>query len=470
MCGIVGVFGHPWAASITRCGLSALQHRGQESAGVAVYDGHAIRIHKEMGLVMDALTDDCIAELQGSAAIGHTRYSTTGGSVLCNAQPIDLLTKFGRVAIAHNGNLTNTPELRRALCDRETYYKSSADSEVILHHLDRSDKFALADALIQMLGRVEGAYSLLVLNHDRMIAVRDPYGVRPLVVGEMEGATVFASETCALEMVGASFVAEVAPGELWEVNEGGRQKPIQAFSPTPAPCLFERIYFANPKSILDGNSIEQARTAIGRLLANEAPPPPDSIVVPVPTSAYDYAFGYASASGRPLQFGLKLRPGFNETRSFIASLQSEREHTVFTKLEAVKSIVEGQKVTMIEDSIVRGTNTPRLVRMLREAGATEVHVRIAAPPIRHSCFWGIDIAHREGLIAANRSVEDVRREIGADSLYYGSLDAWQKVRGEKPGTPFCDGCFTGEYHMPLPKDESAYLALVSKESREPVLA
>ena len=450
MCGIFGIWGHPEASKMARLGLYALQHRGQESAGIVSVDdagtAHSVR---KMGHVSEAFTGEDLQTLPGQVAIGHTRYSTAGTSTLDNAQPVLVRFRDGHLALAHNGNLTNATELRRELEDRGSIFSSSMDSEVLVHRMARSSAVAPEHKLADALARVEGAYSLLVLIGDTLLLARDPRGWRPLVMGKLGDAYVAASETCALDIVGAKVLREVQPGEIVAIDRAG-MRSMQAFEPKPLKrCVFEYIYFARPDSYVFSGSVDRARRALGRQLAIEQPTPSADFVFSVPDSSNAAALGYAEASGLPLELAL-IRNHY-VGRTFIQPSQDDRDAKVKVKYNAVREVLAGKSVVMVDDSIVRGTTTRGLVALVRAAGAREVHMRVSSPPITGPCYYGIDTPRREELIAANHPIEEIARRIGVDSLGYLSLDGMLKAVPGGPGG-FCHACFSGDYPTPPPLD------------------
>ncbi len=445
-CAVMGVYGHPEAANMVYLGLYALQHRGQESSGIVSSDGKNLISHRQMGLVADVFKEDVIKRLEGSSAIGHNRYSTTGQSHLKNAQPFVVEYSQGPIAISHNGNLVNGTLLREELEQAGSIFQSTSDTEVIIHLIATSKESSLMGRIIEALARARGAYSLLFLTLDRMIAARDPMGFRPLVLGRFQsgpsaGACVVASETCALDLIEASYWRDVEPGEIVVIGPDGVES-LKPFPPAPhAKCIFEYIYFARPDSNLFGHNVYQVRKALGRQLARENGIPAD-LVTPVPDSGVPAAIGYAEESGIPLDFGL-IRNHY-VGRTFIEPAQSIRHFGVKIKLNAQRAVLEGKRVVVVDDSIVRGTTSRKIIRMLRDAGAKEVHMRISSPPTVGPCYYGIDTPTRTELIAANGSVEETRRFIEADTLAYLSRDGmYTYFDGKSQG--FCDACFTGNY-------------------------
>ncbi|HEY3352212.1 MAG TPA: amidophosphoribosyltransferase [Polyangia bacterium] len=453
MCGIIGIFGHPEAANLAYLGLHALQHRGQESAGLVSTDGSQLFTHRGMGLVPDVFDAATLASLPGRAAIGHVRYSTTGQSQLRNAQPLALEYAGGSLAVAHNGNLVNAEELRQSLERRGAIFQTTTDTEVITHliaHAAGSPEDRIASALAQ----VQGAYSLCFLTDRSMIAVRDPHGIRPLALGRLGGAWLVASESCAFALVGAEYVREIEPGELLVIDEAGPHSH-RPFPPAQQRfCIFEYVYFARPDSRLEGVSVYTAREQMGRRLAQAHPVVAD-VVIPVPDSGMAAAIGYARESGIPYDMGL-IRSHY-VGRTFIEPQQSIRHFGVKLKLSAVREVLEGQRVVVIDDSIVRGTTSRKIVDMIRQAGATEVHLRISSPPTRHPCYYGIDTPSRRELIASSKSLEEIRDFTGADSLGYLATEGMvAAVQGALEGTgratstgaarlTFCTACFSGDY-------------------------
>ncbi len=448
-CGVFGIIGTPDAAALTALGLHALQHRGQEAAGVASYDGAAFRTERHLGLVSDNFSDaSVLSRLKGAAAIGHTRYSTQGETVLKNVQPLYADLDRNGIAIAHNGNLTNARRLRTDLVQRGCIFQSTSDSELFLHLTARSHHLQMIDKLIDALKQVEGAYALTVLTKDALIGARDPVGIRPLILGDLNGAPILASETCALDLIGAKFVRDIRPGEVVVCRANGEVESRQAFPRTaPArPCIFELIYFARPNSVVDGKSVYQLRKKLGSRLAEEAPCDAD-MVSPIPDSGVPAAIGYAQASGLPYEMAL-IRSHF-VGRTFIEPEQRIREAGVARKHSPNRGAIEGKRIVLIDDSIVRGTTSRKIVQMLRAAGAREVHMRVACPPILYPDFYGIDTPSRDELIAAQMSVDEIRAEIGVDSLAFLSLNGLYEAVGKGPrddaAPAFTDHCFTGDY-------------------------
>jgi amidophosphoribosyltransferase len=450
MCGIVGVRGTSDAAAIAHLGLYSLQHRGQESAGIVVADdngtAHAIR---GMGLVSEALEPEALAQLGGRLAIGHTRYSTTGSSTLDNAQPVLVRFRGGYITLAHNGNIVNATELRRELESMGSIFSSTMDSEILVHRMARSTSEIPEERLAQALAGVEGAYSLLVATGDTLMAVRDPRGWRPLCIGALGDAVVFASETCALDMVGATYLRDVRPGEIVIADDSGLRS-VQALLPLESRrCVFEYVYFARPDSRIFGGSVDRARRALGHQLGRECPAPTADLVFGVPDSANAAALGYAEETGLPLELAL-IRNHY-VGRTFIQPSQEGRVQKVKVKYNAVREVLEGKSVVMVDDSMVRGTTTRGLVSMIRAAGAREIHMRIASPPVTGPCYYGIDMPSREELIAANLTVDEIAQHVGVDSLGFLSLEGMLDSVPDGPHG-FCHACFSGDYPTPPPTD------------------
>src|SRR5215813_5761688 len=421
-CGVVAIHSNPEAEKLAYLGLHALQHRGQESAGIATSDGMNLHSHKSMGLVADIFTPEVLDQLRGTLAIGHSRYSTAGDSALLNAQPIMVQSNKGQIALAHNGNLVNAPDIRGRLESQGSIFQTNSDTEVIVHLIALSREQTLPEAMADALRRVEGAFSLVMMSNDRIFAVRDPRGFRPLAMGRIPAQTggkqdtmVFASETCAFDLIGAEYIRDVKPGELVIVSSEGISSRFYATSAPQSSCIFEHVYFSRPDSLVFGRSVQTSREELGRQLAREAGVEAD-LVVPVPDSGVTAAVGYAAESGIPFRFAL-IRNHY-VGRTFIEPSQSVRDFGVRLKLNPVRSLLEGKCVVLIDDSIVRGTTSRKIVRMIRNAGATEVHMRVSCPPTISPCYYGVDTPSRKQLIAANKSVEEIRRFIGADSLAY----------------------------------------------------
>jgi len=448
-CGVMAVHGHPEASKLAYLGLYALQHRGQESAGIASSD--VVRLHniKAMGLVADIFTEDVLSRLPGSLAIGHTRYSTTGDSALLNAQPIRVECNKGAIALAHNGNLVNAQILRRQLEHSGSIFQTTSDTEVVVHLIAQSKEQTLPDAIADALRRIEGAFSLVLMTRDRIFAARDPHGFRPLSMatlpsasGSGQRAVVFGSETCAFDLIGAHYERDVQPGELVVVGSEGIHSTFFAPPRQPASCIFEHVYFSRPDSVIFGRPVQESREALGRELAREAPVDAD-LIVPVPDSGVTAAVGYANESGIPFSFGL-IRNHY-VGRTFIEPEQRVRDFGVRLKLNPVQHLLKGKRVILIDDSIVRGTTSRKIVRMVRDAGATEVHMRISCPPTISPCFYGVDTPSKKHLIAANKSTEEIRQYIGADSLAYLSLQGLRHACAEGENVTYCTACYTGKY-------------------------
>lgn len=442
MCGIFGVWGDQRAAALTHLGLYSLQHRGQESAGiVAVGPDGVARSVRKMGLVSEGFAASDVANLHGTVALGHTRYSTAGSSTLDNAQPILARFREGHIALAHNGNLVNALEVRRDLEDRGSIFSSSMDSEVLVHLMARSSSTKPENRLADAMSRVDGAFSLLVVVGNTLMAARDPRGWRPLVMGRLGDAYVFASETCALDIVGATAEREVKPGEIIAIDREGF-RTLQLPTLPLKRCVFEHVYFARPDSYVFGGSVDRARRALGRQLAKEQPAPGADLVFSVPDSSNSAAVGYSEESGLPLELAL-IRNHY-VGRTFIQPSQGDRDAKVKVKYNPVREVLAGKRVVMVDDSIVRGTTTRGLVALVRAAGAREVHMRVSSPPITGPCYYGIDTPRKEELIAANYPVAEIARRIGVDSLGYLSLEGMLAAVPDGPGG-FCHACFSGEY-------------------------
>ena len=449
-CGVVGVYGHEEAAKLAYLGLYALQHRGQESAGIVSTDGGELHAHRAMGEVEEIFKPDVLNKLPGAAAIGHTRYSTAGDKALLNAQPIMIDCNKGKVAIGHNGNLTNAGEWRRKLEHKGSIFQTNSDTEVIVHLLARSQARHLGGALGDALNQVEGAYSLVVLTIDELYAIRDPRGFRPLNLGKMtapsgDAAWIVASETCAFDLLNAQYVREIEPGEMLRISKSGLESIRFAPEKPHQFCIFEHVYFSRPDSMIFGRSVNESREKLGRLLAREHPVEAD-IVVPVPDSGVPAAVGYAMESGIPFRMGL-IRNHYIG-RTFIEPSQAIRNFGVKLKLNPIRGLMEGKRVVLVDDSIVRGTTSRKIVRMVREAGAREVHVRISCPPTISPCYYGVDTPTREELIASSNTPEDIRRFLGADSLGYISLAGLRQAVNDGEGN-FCMSCYTGNYPTDL---------------------
>jgi amidophosphoribosyltransferase len=448
-CGVVAIHAHPEAEKLAYLGLHALQHRGQESAGIVTSDGLSLHAHRAMGLVADIFNEEELNKLHGTLAIGHTRYSTAGDSSLLNAQPIMVQSNKGVMALAHNGNLVNAQEIRSRLEGQGSIFQTSSDTEVIVHLIALSKEHTLPEAIADALRRVEGAFSLVMISSDRIFAARDPRGFRPLAMGkipagggEKHDTVVFASETCAFDLIGATFERDVKPGELVIVGPEGVASRFYSPAAPQSSCIFEHVYFSRPDSMVFGRAVQESRENLGRQLAREAPAEAD-IVVPVPDSGVTASIGYASESGLPLRFGL-IRNHY-VGRTFIEPRQTVRDFGVKLKLNPVRSLLEGKRVVLLDDSIVRGTTSRKIVRMIRGAGATEVHMRISCPPTISPCFYGVDTPSKKELIAANKTVDEIREFIGADSLAYLSLEGLKEACGDGEKTTYCTACYTGRY-------------------------
>ncbi len=448
-CGVFGIFGHPEAANLAYLGLHALQHRGQESAGIAVSNGTTLHDHRRPGLVSDSFDSQVLSQLVGCSAIGHVRYSTSGGSHASNIQPLVARWSGGNLAVAHNGNLVNAASLRAELESQGAIFQSSSDTEAIIHLVARSHEHSIPSRIAQSLRRVYGAYSLLFLTEHSLIGVRDPLGMRPLVLGRIGHGYVLASETCALDLIGARYIREIEPGEMVIIQEEGLRstKPFDSFP--KARCIFELIYFARPDSIHFGKSVYEVRKQLGRELAISHPVEAD-LVIPVPDSGTPAAIGFAEQAG--LHFDLGLIRSHYVGRTFIEPRQSIRHFGVKLKLSAVSSALRGKRVVVVDDSIVRGTTSRKIIKMIRSAGAREIHMRISSPPTAWPCFYGIDTPTRQELIAASHSIEETMRYITADSLGYISTQQLAAAIGEK-GT-WCDACFSGNYPIEFPQTSS----------------
>jgi amidophosphoribosyltransferase len=454
-CGVFGVFGHPEAGALTALGLHALQHRGQEAAGIVTYDGVQFRAERHIGLVGDNFTKPAVMErLTGSRAIGHNRYSTSGGPNLRNVQPLFAEFAGGGFAVAHNGNLTNARTLQRKLQRRGSIFQSTSDTETIIHLIATSERTSLVERLIDAVKQVEGAFSLVGLSEKKMIGCRDPLGVRPLVLGDLDGAPVLTSETCALDIIGARFVRDIEPGELVIVTERGIESRKPLVPERPRSCIFEHVYFARPDSIVAGASVYEARKRIGAELAREAPAQAD-IVVPVPDSGVPAAIGFAEAAGIPFDFGI-IRNHY-VGRTFIQPTDSIRHMGVKLKHNANTAVLKGKRVVLVDDSIVRGTTSVKIVQMVRDAGAAEVHMRIASPPTTNPCFYGVDTPEKAKLLASRMSLDEMAAFIRVDSLAFVSLDGLYRAVGENGrdalAPQYCDACFSGEYPTRLTDHE-----------------
>ena len=450
-CGVFGIYGRHDAAALTALGLHALQHRGQEAAGIVSFDGRQFHTHRALGQVAEGFgSESVIARLPGSSAVGHVRYSTTGDTVLRNVQPLFAEFAFGGLAIAHNGNLTNAYELRHRLVKTGCLFQSTTDTEVIVHLIATSPASTVIDRMVDALVQVEGAYSLVALTADALIGVRDPFGVRPLVLGKQDDTYILASETCALDIIGADYVRDIDPGEVLVIDANGLTSH-HPFRKAPRRfCIFEFIYFARPDSVVEGTSVYEARKRIGAELARESDVAAD-IVIPVPDSGVPAAIGYAAEAGIPFELGI-IRNHY-VGRTFIEPGEQIRHLGVKLKHNANRAYIAGKRVILVDDSIVRGTTSKKIVEMVRAAGARDVHMRIASPPTTHSCFYGIDTPEREKLLASHNTVEEMARLLGVDSLAFVSIDGLYRAMGwpgRDPKNPqFCDACFSGDYPIPL---------------------
>jgi len=468
-CGVMAVHSHPEASTLTYLGLHQLQHRGQESAGLVSSDGERMHVHKAMGLVVDIFTEDFLSQLRGNIAIGHTRYSTAGDSAVLNAQPIVVDCNKGMLAVAHNGNLVNAQEIRSRLEAQGSIFQTTSDTEVIVHLIAQSKEQALPEAVCDALRRTEGAFSLVMMTRDRIFAVRDPRGFRPLSMGRISNGAgserdtiVFASETCAFDLIGATYERDVKPGELIVVGPEGIFSRYYSGETKQSSCIFEHVYFARPDSVVFGRSVQTSREAMGRQLARESAVEAD-LVVPVPDSGVAAALGYSSESGLPFRFGL-IRNHYIG-RTFIEPEQRVRDFGVKLKLNPVRSILAGKRIILVDDSIVRGTTSRKIVRMMRDAGAKEIHMRISCPPTISPCYYGVDTPVKSQLIAANKSIEEIRDYIGADSLAYLSLEGLRDACAEGEKTTYCTSCYTGDYptkFVPVDQIHPAVLAVAKK--------
>jgi amidophosphoribosyltransferase len=457
-CGIFGIFRHHEAANLAYLGLYALQHRGQESAGIASTDGRRVRVTREMGYVADVFDEATLNGLQGHAAIGHVRYSTAGSSLLENAQPILIDCAHGQIALCHNGNLVNAGELRADLVREGSIFQTSSDTEVVLHLYARSKAPTPEEAFVESIGQVTGAYSLVMLTSEQLIAARDPHGFRPLALGRLGEAWIVSSETCALDLIGATYVRDVEPGEVIVISEKG----LKSRKPYPqahlSHCIFEHVYFSRPDSYVFGLSVNEVRTSLGRQLARETPVDAD-VVVPIPDSGVCAAMGYAEVSGIPFRMGL-IRNHY-VGRTFIQPQQSIRHFGVKVKLNPVRSILEGKRVVLLDDSIVRGTTSRKIVKLVKAAGAREVHMRISCPPTVSPCFYGVDTPRRSELIAATHTLGEIKKYLQADSLAYLSLEGLLAAVGQQRAN-YCTSCYTGQYPVEFPRDADRYLQLTLK--------
>jgi len=461
-CGVFGVYDNPEAANLTYLGLYAQQHRGQESAGIVSTDGHNFNSHRGMGLVADIFKKSDISMLAGKSSIGHVRYSTSGESGLRNCQPFSFEYAHGGIAMCHNGNIVNAPELRKELEKQGSIFQSTSDTEVLIHLVAKSSGETTESRLNDAVNKLAGGFSLLVLTETKLIGVRDRNGIRPLVLGKLENSWVLASETCAFDLIGARYERDVEPGEMVVIDEKGLQSLHPLENTTPKFCVFEYVYFARPDSTLEGVNVYQARYQIGVELAKESPAEAD-IVVPVPDSGVPPAMGYAEASGIPFQMGL-IRNHY-VGRTFIEPQQSIRNFGVKLKLNPNRSLIEGKRVVLVDDSIVRGTTSRKIVEMVRAAGAKEVHMRISSPPTKHSCFYGIDTPNEDELLANKMDLDEMCKAIHADSLAFVSSEGMYRAVG-KPRNVHCDACFSGDYPVAIDGPRSPQLSLLRFFSRK----
>jgi amidophosphoribosyltransferase len=452
-CGVFGIFGHAEASNLAYLGLYAQQHRGQESAGIVSTDGNGLHSHRQMGLVADIFTQDVLAKLPGKSAIGHVRYSTAGGSLLKNAQPFVVEYSRGAIAIAHNGNLTNAQTVRDELEAYGSIFQSTMDTEVIVHLIALSQFTTLEDRIAAALKRIEGAYSLCFLTEDKLIGVRDPNGFRPLVLGKIGEAYVLASETCAFDLIEAEYLREIEPGEVVTIDQSGLKSFFPFEKRAGARCVFEHIYFARPDSIIYGSNVYEMRKAFGRQLAKERPVAAD-LVIPVPDSGVPAAIGYAQEANLPFELGL-IRNHY-VGRTFIEPHQNIRHFGVKIKLNALPGYLKGKRVVVVDDSLVRGTTSRKIVKMLRAAGAAEVHLRLSSPPIISPCFYGIDTPTKSELIASSHSLQEIERYVTCDTVAYLSVEGLAKVAG---ASGYCNACFTGKYPVSIIDQRSPQMRL-----------
>ncbi|HHY04953.1 MAG TPA: amidophosphoribosyltransferase [Thermoanaerobacterales bacterium] len=455
-CGVLGIYNSCEDAGLGRTayyGLYALQHRGQESAGIAVTSGNGIKYHKDMGLVSEVFNDEIIDGLCGKIAIGHVRYSTSGSSTLINAQPLVVKYKKGSLAVAHNGNLINAAEVKQELEEQGAVFQTTVDSEVIAFLIAREQSEDISKAAIECAKKIKGSYAIVMMTENELVGMRDPKGIRPLSIGKLNGSYVIASESCAFDTIGAEFIRDVEPGEIVIVNEDGLKSFKFNDDNISSLCIFEFVYFARPDSRIEGKSVHMARMEAGRQLAKESPVEAD-LVIGVPDSGTVSAMGYAEASGLP--FGIGLIKNRYIGRTFIQPSQESRIIGVKLKLNVVKDVIKDKRVVMVDDSIVRGTTSGQIVRLLKESGAKQVHVRVSSPPIMHSCYFGIDTSARKELIGARQKVDEIRQHIGADSLNYLSLEGLIKSTGISE-QKFCSGCFCGKYPLEIPMESKEHL-------------
>jgi amidophosphoribosyltransferase len=464
-CGVFGIFDHPEAAKMTYLGLYALQHRGQESAGIAISDGETIHCERGMGQVADIFRKDRLDALRGNRAIGHVRYSTAGGSQLKNAQPIFVDCHRGEIAIGHNGNLVNGHLIRAELEKEGTIFTTTSDTEVVLHMISKSRQARLIDAIVDALGALKGAYSMVFLTKDAVIGARDPWGFRPLCLGKLGGSYILASETCALDLIDADYIRDLQPGEVVTISEKGLETRMPFPRERQHSCIFELVYFARPDSKVFERNVYDARYNLGRQLAKEAPVDAD-VVVPVPDSGLVAALGYSAESKIPIGFGL-IRNHY-VGRTFIEPKKSIRHFGVKVKLNPVKSVLQNKRVVLIDDSIIRGNTSQKIVKMVRMAGAKEVHFRISCPPTIGPCYYGIDTPTEEELIASQKTIPEIAEFIGVDSLAYMTLDGLLKATGDPDNKVFCTACYTKKYPVPIPEEGFEQLRLFQKaaESRQ----
>ncbi len=457
-CGVFGIYNHPDAAKVTYLGLYALQHRGQESAGIVSYDGTNIYVVKDMGLVSEVFNPENLSYLQGQFAIGHVRYSTTGSSSIANIQPLYSQTSKGRVAIAHNGNITNAFSVYHSLSKEGALFQSTVDSEVLLHLFSKSKNENPSQIMEEILQKIEGAYSLVILGENFLVGARDPYGFRPLVLGQLGDATILCSESCALDLIGASYIREVKPGEIILVTEESVHSHHLPLSVQPAFCIFEQVYFARPDSIVFGETVHEIRKKMGHVLAREHPVDAD-LVMAIPDSGNSAALGFSEESRIPFEFGMTRNHYVG--RTFIQPEQKIRDFGVKVKLNPIKSVLKDKRVVVVDDSLVRGTTSRQRVATIREAGAKEVHLRICSPPIRFPCHYGIDTPDQSKLIAANKTVSEIMRYMGADSLGYLSQEGMLSVVQAYPPSHYCTACFDGNYPLEV-KDKGKYVIETKK--------
>jgi len=457
-CGIFGIYGHPDAANLTYLGLYALQHRGQESAGIVSSDGKKLYGQKAMGLVADIFSEDRIKKLLGHMAIGHNRYSTTGESSSVNIQPVLVNFALGGLAVAHNGNIVNAGLLKDELEAYGSIFVMTTDTEVIVHLIAQSRAATLHERIVDALRQVQGSYSLLIITEEELIAIRDPHGFRPLSLGELDGASVVASETCAFDLIEATHIRDIAPGEMVVINSSGIHSSFPFEKADPSHCIFEFIYFARPDSMVFGQNVYTIRKSLGKQLARETGIEAD-VVIPVPDSGVPAALGYAEEAGIPFDTGL-IRNHYIG-RTFIEPRQSIRHFGVKIKLNPVRDALKGKRVVVVDDSIVRGTTSKKIIKMIRNAGAAEVHLRISSPPTSFPCFYGIDMPTRQELIASTHSIDEIRKYITADTLGYISMEGIQNVVPQPMN--YCAACFDGEYPVPFPGEKMLQLGLFDKE-------